>query len=146
MRTLLSLALAFERICFLIVSSCHLSGKVIFYDLAECIYCHSGFCGNRWGINWMIGFSDHFNTQLVTTINYNAIAILLTYLLPEKLPIVQPFRKFRTILRNPQVRHHIHKSSPLVPILSQFDPLRTIPSYLSKIHFNIVHPPTSWSS
>jgi hypothetical protein len=25
------------------------------------------------------------------------------------------------------------------------NPIHTIPSYLSKIHFNIVHPPTSWS-
>jgi hypothetical protein len=31
-------------------------------------------------------------------------------------------------------------------ILSQIDPVHTIPSYLSKIYFNIVHPPTSWSS
>jgi hypothetical protein len=38
------------------------------------------------------------------------------------------------------------KSPPLVPILSQIDPINTISSYLSKIHFNIVHPPTSWSS
>jgi hypothetical protein len=30
--------------------------------------------------------------------------------------------------------------------LSQIDPIYTIQSYLSKIHFNIVHPPTSWSS
>jgi hypothetical protein len=30
--------------------------------------------------------------------------------------------------------------------LSQINPIYTIPSYLSKIHFNIVHPPTSWSS
>jgi hypothetical protein len=29
---------------------------------------------------------------------------------------------------------------------SQFDSVHTIPSYLSKIHFIIVHPPTSWSS
>jgi hypothetical protein len=29
--------------------------------------------------------------------------------------------------------------------LSEIDPIPTIPSYLSKIHFNIVHPPTSWS-
>jgi hypothetical protein len=34
----------------------------------------------------------------------------------------------------------------LVPILSQINPIHPIPSYLSKIHFNIVHPPTSWSS
>jgi hypothetical protein len=32
------------------------------------------------------------------------------------------------------------------PILSQIDPVHTIPSYLSKIHFNIVYPPMSWSS
>jgi hypothetical protein len=35
---------------------------------------------------------------------------------------------------------------PPVPILSQIDPIPTIPSYHSKIHFNIVHPSTSWSS
>jgi hypothetical protein len=32
------------------------------------------------------------------------------------------------------------------PSTGQFDPVPTIPSYLSKIHFNIIHPPTSWSS
>jgi hypothetical protein len=37
-------------------------------------------------------------------------------------------------------------SPPPVPILSQIDPIHTIPSYLSKIHFNIAHPSTSWSS
>jgi hypothetical protein len=63
--------------------------------------------------------------------------------LPEKLPIVQPFRKFAAILRNPKVHHRVHKSPPLVPIMSQFDPVHTIPS---KIHFNIVHPPMSSSS
>jgi hypothetical protein len=59
---------------------------------------------------------------------------------------VQPFRKFPAILRNPKVPHRVHKRPPVVPILSEFDPFPTIPSYLYKIHFNIVHPPTSWSS
>jgi hypothetical protein len=59
---------------------------------------------------------------------------------------VQPFRKFPAILRNPNVHHRVHKSPPLVPVLSQFDSVPTIPYYLSKIHFNIVHPPMSWSS
>jgi hypothetical protein len=82
--------------------------------------------------------------------NPAALWSLLTYWrswdLPEKLPTVQPFRKFPAILRNPKVHHRVHKSPPLVPILSQLDPVHTIPSYLSKIHFNIIHPPTSWSS
>jgi hypothetical protein len=52
---------------------------------------------------------------------------------------VQPFRKFPAILRNPKVHHRVHKSPPLVPILSQFDPVHTIASYLSKIRFNIVY-------
>jgi hypothetical protein len=32
------------------------------------------------------------------------------------------------------------------PIQNHINPKHTIPLYLSKIHFNIVHPPTPWSS
>jgi hypothetical protein len=51
-----------------------------------------------------------------------------------------------TILCNPKVNYRIHKSPPLIPILSQICPIHTISSYLPKSQFNIIHPPTSWSS
>jgi hypothetical protein len=50
------------------------------------------------------------------------------------------------ILWNPKVHYRVHKTPPLVPVLSQIYPVRTALTYLSKIHFNIIHSPTSWSS
>jgi hypothetical protein len=51
----------------------------------------------------------------------------------EKLPIVQPLKKFSAFLWNPKVHHSAHNSPPLIPILSQIDPVHTISSHLSKM-------------
>jgi hypothetical protein len=68
---------------------------------------------------------------------------LLTYLLMELSPSWEAAncaatRELPSILWNPEAHYRVHKSPPLVPILSQIDPIHSIPSYLSKIHFNIV--------
>jgi hypothetical protein len=68
----------------------------------------------------------------------------------------EPFLRSRQLCSYSRASQHFMESRrfitvftgarQLVPILSQTNPIQPIPSYLSKIHSNILHPPTFWSS
>jgi hypothetical protein len=85
------------------------------------------------------------------TLSHSTQDTLLTYLFTELSPSWETAncaatQELPTILCNPKVQYRVHKSPPVVPIVSHIDPVHTIPSYLFRIYFNIIHPPTSWSS
>jgi hypothetical protein len=44
------------------------------------------------------------------------------------------------------IHYHIHKSSPLIPIMNQISPDHVLPSYWLKIHFNGILPSTPRAS
>jgi hypothetical protein len=64
---------------------------------------------------------------------------LLTYLLTELCPSSEAAnyaatQELPSILWNPTVHYRVHRSPPLVPILSYIEQVHTTPSYISKIY------------
>jgi hypothetical protein len=77
--------------------------------------------------------------------------ILLTYLLIYVSYGAEHFLRSCQLCSHSGTSHHFKEPEGSLPssqepsTVRQINPVHTIPSYISKIYFNIVHPPTSWS-
>jgi hypothetical protein len=55
-------------------------------------------------------------------------------------------RDIPSILWNPKLHYHVHKSPPLDSALNQINPVHLLPSYFSKTRFNMFFPCTPMSA
>jgi hypothetical protein len=65
--------------------------------------------------------------------------------LPEKLISHSASQILRRVW-NPKVHYRVHNSQPPIRILSQMNPINTLPTYFPETHCNIIFPSTSRSS
>ena len=90
-------------------------------------------------------FCPHF---LRPTVHIN-ITYLFVYSMEQSLSFeanrFSGSQEIPRILWNPKVHYRIHKCPPVVPILTQLDPLHSPTSHFLKIHLNIILPSTPGS-
>jgi len=104
-----------------------------------------------WDTRWWIKSKSTIRSILAHEINGMPKKPTSNYLtawssiLLEKIIVSQPV-KILPALWNPKVHYHVCKSLLLAPILSHMNPLHNFPSYIPKIHFNIILPFTPRSS
>jgi len=77
--------------------------------------------------------------------------LIMPYLLPMAKKLSEAnscsvSQEILSLLRNGKVHYRVRKSPPPVPILNQIHPVHTLPSYFSRINFNIILPSTPRSS
>jgi hypothetical protein len=80
-----------------------------------------------------------FNNAVCSSYSIESNNTRITFLLTELSPSWESSNCAATqeLLWNQKVHDRAHKSRPLVPILSQIDPVHTIPSYLSKTNLKL---------